>query len=78
MTGPNLGFYFYGASNEESCLCGDRGYIYLYENCWYSYSVGLEEGSNNYGSLNSLRLLLRLVVDYGAMNIQIFGDSLEL
>ena len=54
---------------------GIGGYIYLSENHWYSFSVGVGQGSNNFHELSSHSLLLRLAVEHGAMNIQIFGDS---
>ena len=38
--------------------------------------MGLGEGTNNYGELSSLKLLLQFALEKGCINLHIFGDSL--
>ena len=67
--------YFDGSATGEPKLCGVGGLIYITDQHFFSYKVGLGSSSNNFAELLSLKLLLSLSLDKNLKKLQIFGDS---
>ena len=50
--------YFDGTTWGVPRVCDVGGLLYLFENHWFSFKVGLGHGSNYFTKLSPLRLLL--------------------
>ena len=58
--------------------CGGGALLFLSDSHYFELTLGLEEGSNNYVELLSLKLLLIFATENGCRRLNIFGDSLNV
>ena len=68
--------FFDGAAQNE--LCGGGALLYLSDSHYFSLTMGLGEGSNNYAELMSLKLLLIFAIEKGINRLIVFGDSMNV
>ena len=69
------GFFDRSASGNLH-LCGAGGILYLKEDHYFTFKVGLGLGTNNLAELYAMKLLLILDLDKQITKIQVFGDSM--
>ena len=67
--------YFDGSAAGDRKICGACGKLYIFDNHYFSFKVGLGVGTNNFAELCALKLLLSLAQVKHINKIQIFGDS---
>jgi len=68
--------YFDGAAQENRC--GGGALLFLSDSHYFTLSCGMGEGSNNFAELMSLKLLLVFAVEKGCLNLNVFGDSMNV
>jgi len=68
--------FFDGASQNN--ICGGGAVLHLSASHYFTLSIGLGAGSNNYAELMSLKLLLIFGLEKGCTSITCFGDSLNV
>ena len=56
-------------------ICGAGGLLYISDEHYFTFSVGLGLGTNNFAKLIALKLLFTLALKYEIHTLQIFGDS---
>ena len=66
--------YFYGSALGDPKNCGVGGIIYLSEDHYIYFKVGLGLGTNNYVELLGIKLLLKLALEKQLTKIHVFGD----
>ena len=49
--------YFVGEAMGDQRTCGVGGCIFISEDYWYRFKVGLGEGTNNFAKLCAIKLL---------------------
>ena len=57
-------------------MCGAREILFLKDDHFFTFKVGLGVGTNNLAELYALKLLLILALDKQISIIQVFSDSL--
>ena len=67
--------YFDGSVVGVPQLCGVGGLLYINDDHYVTFKVGLGSGTNNLAEIFSLKLLLTLALEKQISNMQIFGDS---
>ena len=67
--------YFDGSIAGVPHICGAGGVLYLSDEHYFTFSIGLGLGTNNYAKLLALKLLFTLALKQGVQTLQIFGDS---
>ena len=67
--------YFDGSSADDPKICGAGGMIYISNEHFFSFKVGLGIGSNNFAEICALKLLLTLARERNIVKLQLFGDS---
>jgi ribonuclease HI len=72
----NCWAYFDGASQNNSQVSGGGGVLYLKDTHFLKYKETFGRGTNNVAEFMALKITLMLVVEYGAIKLQVFGDSL--
>ena len=68
--------FFDGAAQNE--MCGGGAVLYLSETHYFTITMGLGPGSNNYAELMSLKLLLIFASERGIKRLSVCGDSLNV
>ena len=68
--------FFDGAAQND--LCGGGAYLYLSESHYFSLSMGLGVGTNNFAEIMSLKFLLIFVVEKGIKRLTVLGDSMNV
>ena len=68
--------FFDGAAQNE--LCGGGAILYLSDSHYFSLTMGLGAGSNNYAEIMSLKLLLIFSIEKGINKLTVLGDSLNV
>jgi len=68
--------FFDGASQNN--LSGGGAVLHLSDSHFFTISMGLGEGTNNFAELMSLKLLLIFALEKGCTSITCFGDSLNV
>jgi len=68
--------FFDGASQNNAC--GGGAVLYLSASHYFTLSMGLGAGSNNYAELQSLKLLLIFALEKGCLSLTCFGDSMNV
>ena len=66
--------FFDGAS--QNLTCGGGACLYLNQNHYFQISLGLEDGTNNYIELMTLKLFLCFAIERNCRKLQVFGDSM--
>ena len=67
--------FFDGAAQDD--LCGGGAYLYLSDSHFFSLTMGLGAGTNNYAELMSLKLLLIFATEKGINRLTVLGDSMN-
>lgn len=67
--------FFGGACQGRLGVCGEGGILFIQENHKTGFKAALGEGTNNLAEMNSLWLLLRVAIERGVTQLQIYGDS---
>ena len=67
--------YFDGSATGVPQICGAGGILYLSDEHFFTFSVGLGLGTNNYAECLALNLLINLALKKVVHTFQIFGDS---
>ena len=68
--------FFDGAAQNE--MCGGGALLFLSDSHYFTITMGLGVGSNNYAELMSLKLLLIFAIEKGINRLTICGDSLNV
>jgi len=68
--------FFDGASQNN--VCGGGAVLYLTASHYFTLSMGLGAGTNNYAELQSLKLLLIFALEKGCSTLSCFGDSMNV
>ena len=67
--------YFDGSTAGAPHICGASGILYLSDQHFFTFLVGLGLGTNNFAELLALKLLTTLALKQGVQSLQVFGDS---
>ena len=67
--------YFDGSTVGDPKICGVGGFLFISDENFFTFKVGLGIGTNNYAELLGLKLLLTLSLDNNFKKLQIFCDS---
>ena len=68
--------FFDGASQNN--MSGGGAILHLSESHFFTLSMGLGEGTNNFAELMSLKLLLIFALEKGCTSLNCFGDSMNV
>ena len=68
--------YFDGSAAGDPHICGVGGILFIKDDHYFTFKVGLGIGTNNIVELCALKLLLSLALGNQISKIQVFGDSL--
>jgi ribonuclease HI len=68
--------YFDGASQNNRC--GGGGILYLSDSHYFTLTIGLGTGTNNYAELMSLKLLIAFAIEKNCQTFTVFGDSMNV
>ena len=67
--------YFDGSAAGVPQICGAGGILYISDEHFFTFSVGLGLGTNKFVELLALKLLIILALRQGVQTMHIFGDS---
>ena len=68
--------FFDGFASGNPKICGAGSILFLKDDHYITFKVGLGEGTNNFAKLYALKLLISLSLKKQVKHIQIFGDSM--
>ena len=68
--------FFDGAAQNE--LCGGGAILYLSDSHFYTLTMGMGAGTNNFAEILSLKLLLIFAVEKGIKRLTVLGDSMNV
>jgi ribonuclease HI len=68
--------FFDGASQQN--ICGGAGLLFLSASHYFIMSFGFGLGTNNFGELMSLKLLIAFAIEKGCLSLKVYGDSLNV
>ena len=72
---PNPWGFFYGAKQGLPKLCSSGGILFIYDNHFIKFKVGLNLSRDNWIELMDIICLIKISLDKGVWHIQFFGDS---
>ena len=68
--------FFDGAAQND--VCGGGAYLYLSDSHYFSLTMGLGAGTNNFAEIMSLKLLLIFATEKGIKRLTVLGDSMNV
>ena len=64
-----------GSPAGDPKICGAGGLLFIFDEHFFTFKVGLGPGTKNYAELLGLKLLLTLSLENNFKKLQTFGDS---
>jgi ribonuclease HI len=67
--------FFNGGNQCEPRICAARDILFINNQYYFHVMYATKDGTNNQAKLYALRVLLKLTVEKGITQLQVYGDS---